>query len=304
MLNVRKLSFFLSCVIVLSSAVLARASDLKPEDVIAKHLDSIATSETRSAIKSRAIQGPAVFKVIVGGGGMLEGKGGLVSESRKSNLVLRFNSEYRGEQIVSNGDKAYVAASMANHRRSDFGELIHTQDFLVREGLLGGALSTNWALLNLDKLQAKVDYKGVKKFDGSQVLDLQYHSKKHDDMNVHIYLDPESYRHIATVYTISLSSNLAGQGALSAAEQTGLSQSVDRPGADVTQSARQREIRYTIEERFSGFKAQDGVTLPTKYDIRYTQELQSGSTKISEWTLDGQEVSTNVSLDPRNFEVK
>jgi len=302
--SLRKPSLFLSFLTIVSASFFALAADMKPEEVIAKHLDSIADAKTRSGIKNRVVQGPVTFKVVVGGGGMLEGKGGFVSEERKSNLVLKFTSDYRGEQVVSNGDKTYVAATMANHRRSDFGELIHTQDFVVNEGLLGGELSTGWALLNLDKLQAKVDYKGMKKFDGKQVLDLQYHSKKHDDMSVHIYLDPETYRHVATVYTITLATGVGGQGAPSAFEQTGLSPSSDSPGADVTQSAKQKEVRYIIEERFSDFKAQDGVTLPTKYDLRYTQELQSGSTKISEWTLEGQDVASNVSLDPRNFEVK
>jgi hypothetical protein len=283
----------------------AWAADVKPEEVVAKHLDSIASAQTRSGIKNRVVQGQATFKLMVGGSGQLDGKGGLVSEQGKSNLVLKFNNDYRGEQIVTDGDKAYVAATLSNHHRSQFGEFIHSQDFVVKEGLLGGTLSTGWALSNLERLKAKVDYNGVKKFDGKQVLDLRYHSKKRDDMNVHIYLDPDTFHHVATVYTISLASNLGGQGPGSLAEQSGLTApSGSSGGADVTQSSRQREIRYTVEERFSDFKTVDGVTLPSHYDLRYTQELQSGSTNIYEWTLNAAEVSQNVSLDPRNFEVK
>ena len=283
----------------------AWAADMKPEEVVAKHLDSIANAQTRASIKSRAIQGPATFKLMVGGGGLLEGKGGFVSEQGKSNFVLKFNSDYRGEQIVTDGNKAYIAATLANHKRSNFGEFIQSQDFVVKEGLLGGELSTGWALGNLERLKAKVDFNGTKKFDGKQVLDLRYHSKKHDDMTVHIYLDPETFHHVATVYTISLASNLGGQGPASLAEQTGLvGPSSPSGGADVTQSSKQREIRYTVEERFTDFKTTDGVTLPSRYDLRYTQELQSGSTNIYQWNLDASEVSQNVSLDPRNFEVK
>ena len=283
----------------------ARSADMKPEEAVAKHLDSIANVQTREGIKSRAIQGPATFKLMVGGSGQLDGKGGLVSEQGKSNFVLRFNNDYRGEQIVTDGNRTYVAATMANHHRSTLGDFIQSQDFVVKEGLLGGELSTGWALANLERLKAKVDFGGTKKFDGKQVLDLRYHSKKHDDMNVHIYLDPETFRHVATVYTITLASNLGGQGPPSAAEQTGLTApSGSGGGADVTQSSRQREIRYTLEERFTDFKTSDGVTLPSRYNLRYTQELQSGSTNIYEWSLDANEVSQNVSLDPKNFAVK
>jgi hypothetical protein len=284
--------------------LLLHAADMKPEEVVAKHLDSIGTAPARAAIKNRVVQGSAKFKLIVGGSGELDGKGGLVSEQHKSNFVLKFNGDYRGEQIVSDGDKAYVAVTLANHKRSNFGEFIHTQDFVVKEGLLGGELSTGWALANLDKLPGKLEYAGLKKFDGQSVMDLRYHSKKHDDMNIHIYLDPQTFRHIATVYLIELSPNLGGQGGPSATDQVGLTSSVDRPGADVTQSARQRQIRYTVEERFTDFKAIDGLTLPSHYNLRFTQELQSGSTILDNWDLNADDIAHNVSLDPRNFEVK
>jgi len=276
---------FLSVLVCLTLApgLLLHASDLKPEEVVAKHLDSIGTTAARAAIKNRVVQGSAKFKLIVGGSGELDGKGGLVSEQHKCNFVLKFNGDYRGEQIVSDGNKAYVAATLANHKRSNFGEFIHTQDFVVKEGLMGGELSTGWALANLDKLQGKLEYGGLKKFDGQPVIDLRYHSKTHDDMNIHIYLDQQTFRHVATVYSIELSPNLGG---------------------DITQSARQREIRYTAEERFTDFKTVDGLTLPSHYNLRFTQELQSGSTIIDNWDLNADDITHNMSLDPRNFDVK
>ena len=297
---------FLSVLVCLTLApgLLLHASDLKPEEVVAKHLDSIGTAAARAAIKNRVVQGSAKFKLIVGGSGELDGKGGLVSEQHKCNFVLKFNGDYRGEQIVSNGDKAYVAATLANHKRSNFGEFIHTQDFVVKEGLIGGELSTGWALANSDNLQGKLEYGGLKKFDGQPVIDLRYHSKTHDDMNIHIYLDQQTFRHVATVYSIELSPNLGGQGGPSATDQVGLTNRVDRPGADVTQSSRQREIRYTVEERFTEFKAFDGLTLPSHYNLRFTQELQSGSTIIDNWDLNADDIAHNMSLDPRNFDVK
>jgi hypothetical protein len=48
----------------------------------------------------------------------------------------------------------------------------------------------------------------------------------------------------------------------------------------------------------------DGVTLPTHYDIQFSQELQNGRTTLNDWDMKGIEVSSNVPVDPRNFEVK
>ena len=73
---------------------------------------------------------------------------------------------------------------------------------------------------------------------------------------------------------------------------------------DITQTAAQPEIRYTIEEQFSDFKTADGVTLPSKYVIHFTQELQNGTTEVYEWDIAADEFSNNVGLDPRNFQVK
>ena len=64
------------------------------------------------------------------------------------------------------------------------------------------------------------------------------------------------------------------------------------------------ETRYRIEETFGDFKTTDGVTLPTQYVLKYTQELQDGHTNLWEWDMSEKQISNNVSLDPRNFEVK
>ena len=56
-----------------------------------------------------------------------------------------------------------------------------------------------------------------------------------------------------TTYTVTLASGLGGSSP-SLSDQAGLTTPSNTPGADVTQSSKQRETRYTIEERFSDFK--------------------------------------------------
>ncbi len=280
------------------------AADMKAEDVVSRHLDSIGTAEARAAAKTRIVQGTALFKIQVGGGGELQGTSALVSEGRKSVLMIKLpNSDYHGEQFVTDGDKVSVAATTSAHKWSDFGEFVRAQDQVFREGLLGGALTTAWALLNLAENKAKLNFDGEKKADGRPAYQLTYHSKKRDDLTIHLYFDPQTFQHIMTTYAITLASGLGGYSP-SISDQAGLTTSSNPGGADVTQSSRQRETRYTIEERFSDFKSGEGLTLPTKYSIHFTEELQNGTTKIHEWDLTVDEISNNRPLDARNFQVK
>ena len=93
-------SGFFLLVLLLAQAVLVGAADVKPEELVAHHLDSLGTAAARSANKSRVIQGTARFKLLVGGGGELEGKGAVVSEERKLNIMMKFPSDYKGEQFI------------------------------------------------------------------------------------------------------------------------------------------------------------------------------------------------------------
>jgi hypothetical protein len=287
----------------LIGALSVRAADLKPEELVAHHLDSLGTEAARSANKSRVVQGTARFKLLVGGGGQLDGKGAVVSQERKLNILLKFLNDYKGEQFISDGDKTYVASTTADHRHSAFGEFVMSQPVLLQEGLLGGALSTAWALANLEHNHPRISSGGRKKVDGREVLELRYQPKKSSDMDIHIYFDPETYRHVETVYTISLSAGL-GTSVPSIADQVGLTTSSASPGGDPTRSSKQQQIRYTLEERFSNFNTTDGITLPTHYNIHFTQETQDGKTTAYEWDVNANEVSENISLDPRNFQIK
>jgi hypothetical protein len=56
-------------VVLTASSAVMRAADMKSEDVVAKHLDSIGTAEVRAAAKSRVVQGTSLFKIRIGGGG-------------------------------------------------------------------------------------------------------------------------------------------------------------------------------------------------------------------------------------------
>ena len=261
------------------------------DELVAHHLDALGNAQARAGAKTRVAQGTTEFKLLVGGAGTLDGKSQFVSDGTKLHFIMKFaNNEYRGEQFIFNGSKVEVSSSTAQQGRSALGGFVYVQDAVVREGLWGGVLSTAWPLLNLEKRKAKVTYDGLKKIDGQDLYELRYQPKKGTDLEIRLYFDPETYRHVLTVYTLS--------------EQRSLG-NVSQPGAsNETASARQQQTRYRLEERFSDFKNVDGLILPTHYDIHFTQELQSGRTTVYEWKIQETDLANNTPLDERNFAVK
>jgi hypothetical protein len=284
-MRISRLARFVATAIWLAGCTPADAASLKPDEVVAKHLDSLGTTAARAAAKNRLVQGTAQFKILVGGSALLDGTVSLVSEDRKLQLLLKFdNGNYRGERLICDGDKVEISATTARQLRSPFGEFVRSQDVIVREGLLTGVLSTAWPLLNLEDRKPKLTYEGIKKLNGTELHDIQYHPKKSSgDLEIHLYFDPVTFRHMATVYRLA-HGTLVGEGP--------------------TTSVQQKETRYEIKEQFSDFKTAEGLTVPSREVIQYTQENQDGSTLIWEWDLTLNEVSDNIRLDPRNFATK
>ena len=269
----------------LVSATSAQApGSATPGDIVTRNLDSIAPASVRTAEKSRVVRGSLQFHILVGGSGGAAGEWDLVSAGRDLDLVMQFGiGDWRGEQFTFNGSKVGIALPTASHHRSVFGEFIASQTFIIKEGLLGGELGTGWALDNLAKNGARLQSLGTKKIDGKEVLAFQYSSKHSSDMQVFLYFDPETGRHVHTTYTMS--------------QQEG-------PTGDIRSTPYQREIKYRMEERFSDFHTESGNTLPTHYDLQWSQETQNGSTRLFDWDLTATQIVHNVALDPANFEIK
>jgi hypothetical protein len=269
--------FFLSAASNASDAVTSAA------DLVTHHLDSIGDAKTRAGIQSRAAAGTAHFHIMVGGGGSLDGKSQFVSEGGKFHFMMKFaNNEYRGEHFIFDGKRIQVSTATATLSRSELGGFLYSQDAVLREGFWGGILSTAWPLLDLDKRKAKLTFDGIKKIDGQGMYELRYQPKKDTDLEIRLYFDPATFHHVRTVYTLNTGMVMASE----------------------TTNARQEQTRYHLEERFSDFQTIEGLSLPARYDIRFTEELQSGSTTSYEWEIVESSINNNISLDARNFDVK
>jgi len=271
----------------------AKDAGLKAEDLVAKHLASIGTSEVIAATKSRVVEGKVHF-TFQSQSAVEDGKQTLVSQGDKLHFYVGLpNPNYKGERFVSDGSKIYIA-DIKPGIRSSLGEFIHVQDRIIREGLWGGVLSTNWALLAIDQRHPKLSYGGLRKIDGKELHQLRYSPSKRSDLEISLYFEPDAFRHVLTVYQLIIS------------PQMGTS--------DVT-TARQNDTTYRLEERFAEFKTFDGLTLPTQWEVRFTEDIPitsdspapaglfgRSSTKI--WTMNEESITNNVSLDPKNFAVK
>lgn len=268
----------------------AAEEKITAEDLLQHHLDSIGTAATRAEAKSRVVEGAVAYRVLVGGSGRIDGKAVLVSEGKKFQLLLKIVApQYRGEQFICDGDKTWVAGTYMDKTRSEFGEFMRAEDLALREGLLGGTLSTAWSLLDVGSRKGKLRYQGLKTVDGVDLYALSYQPKKSTDLNITLYFEPKTFRHVRTVYTATVTSGL------------GMADTGDR--AEETASARQNQTRYRMEESFSDFKTADGLTLPNRYDLRFQEELQNGFSKQVEWDVSATKILSNIPVDARNFQV-
>jgi hypothetical protein len=261
----------------------AIAADTKTEDIVAQHLDSIGTAEARAAVKSLAVQGTLRFKVMIGGAGETPGNWQRLSEQGKSKFVMKFgDAKWWGEQFVFDGDKASIAMATVSHQWSALGAFVAGHDSIIKEGLLGGELGTAWALQGMDH-HVKLDNLGRKKVDGRELDAIEYLSKGNGEMTVKLYFDPATHHHVMTVYTVERLATIAH--------------------TDIA-NAHQQGLHFTLEERFSDFQTDNGITLPRQYDLRYSQELQDGSTTVYDWAMTADKVLQNPNIPPANFQAK
>jgi hypothetical protein len=317
--NAAVAGMIICCTFALLSSAMATDPVTTADGLVAQHLDSIASATVRAGLKTRVAQGTVHYSILVGGAGSIDGKATVVSEGKKLQFMVKLpNNDYRGEQFIFEGAKDSVAFSSSRQSRSALGNLVFVQDAVIREGLLGGALSTAWPLLDLDDRKPKLSFEGLKKIDGHELYELHYRPRKNTDLEIRLYFDPQTYHHVETTYDLTSSENFAyfspstavgnapsiggggtatgGGGTATLGTQTG--------GTAETTAARQYLNRYRLTEKFSDFKTVDGVTLPTHYDIQFSQELQNGKTTLSDWDMKGLDVTNNMSIDPRAFEVK
>jgi hypothetical protein len=269
----------------------AAKDEAQVNDLVKKHLDSIGTEQARSATKNCVAEGTLQFRVLNSGGAQ-DGKQVLVSEGNKLTSLLKLpNPSYHGERFVSDGRNVSIA-TITPGSYSSFGAFIKAHPEVLTEGLWGGTLSTGWALANVGDRHAKLQDTGLKKVDGKELHQLRYSPSKRSDLEILLFFEPDTGRHVMTSYALTIS------------PQMGMSE---------LENAKQQSTHYLLEERFADFKQSDGLWLPGRWTIQFTADvpqdpnhpvLNRAQTAVSEFAVTVNSISHNVMLDPRNFEIK
>jgi hypothetical protein len=255
---------------------------LKPEDLVARHLESIGSAEARAAVKSRAVAGAVTFSSRVGGVGTMNGEGVMLSAGNRFRFNMRFPAvNYPSENMAFDGTRPYTSF-MPNGVRSKLSAFLVSQEALLREGFLGGLLSTTWPLARLDQLQPKLEYRGLKKIDGRELQEMQYRPKKGaSNLQILLHFDPQTFRHVRTTYKYQVGASI---GTRESPEQNA-------------------ESYYTLTEDFDDFRQVDNFTLPHKYRIQVSVATGTSST-VYDYTLAVSRFSHKEQIDDAVFVLK
>ena len=250
---------FPTAALALVAAAAPAADKLKPEEVVQKHLASV--SPDAGAFGPRVVRGECRMYGRQTGQGSIGGTFVFSTTPPATRLAVDFGAaEYGAEVFAFDGAEAEIGyANKARGRRSAVATFVSANDTIVREHLLGGVLNGLWALASLADSGAKVSYDGLRRLDDRELHKLKYRAKKgQNDLDVSIWLEPETFRHVATVCTRSYAQAMVG---------------------DPTASSRQSDTYFRFEERFGEWKSVEGLAIPTRWTIRY----EASSNQTTEW---------------------
>lgn len=277
----RKTAFggFIALVLMIFSFQTANARDLKPEEIIAKHLASTGTKEKLDSVKTKFVMGVSEFESKLPSK-KTNGKMIIVSEGKNLFYVSGFNSkEYPFEKIGYFSDKVSLPFVNAG-ARSPLGAFIADHNAILSEGLFTGNISTTWSLLDSKFDKNRFESAGTKKIDGKKYYVLNYYPKKTGsiDFTIKLFFDAENFRHTRTEYYHLINPQQDTFGTL----------------------GRQAGVKMQMTEEFGDFKTVDGLTLPYFYKIDYQTESNSGVSEFF-WTFKISEYRINQKLDANFF---
>lgn len=258
------------------------AQKLKPEEIVAKNLDSIAPADVRALFKTFIAVGEVTVKYVTQKNPSANGRVVLASADDRSFLGFSLNAaDYPSEKIVFDGNKTSVDFVRPGSR-STLGSFILSNGTLVSNGLFGGVLSTNWALLKTDVRRPKLSSNGIKKIDGKEVYALGYSPRGGGDLDITLYFDKETFRHVRTEYSRTSSASI---------------------GRTIDESAQQSETRFKIVENFGEFSSEKGLMMPHAYSLQYLVTGANGTTEIV-WNYVLLEFAVNQPIDDSTFMIR
>jgi len=256
------------------------ARDQKPaaEEIVARHIECIGSPETLAAVKSRTLYGIVAVRMPFGTVPEILPEPGTrndpsnflfaSTESQMGMVVKFYNLYYTGEHLAFDGKDVTISIT-ASGKRSPFADFVAIYDGVMREGFLGGTLSTTWPLLHIQegKYRLKYDHlnSGGKKFH--QITCTSKDKKHLHDLVVRLIFEFDTYRHVMTEYV----------------KNTGTFSTV------------------LFLERFGNFKEVDGLTLPHSYSA---QDANGTDVTAARWSVEIKQISHGEPIEPQLFHAK
>ena len=263
----------------LAAPVSSLAQRITAEEIVARHLESIGPAKARSA--ARIISGTAQVIFRTPPPGQAIGKAVLASDGLKYLVGMSFPSPvYPREELGFNGN-SFVAAFVTPGVRSVLGNFLMTHDLIFKQGLMGGALSTSWPLLDLAGRNAQLEYVGVRKLDDWRLHELRYLPRGGSDLKIKLLFEQDTFRHVQTEFdrVIPAPTGTRGYG-----------------------NVQETETRYHMVEEFSLFKKEGDLTLPHIIKIKLSVDAQNG-TFLAEWVIKLTQFEFNQKIDPNSFNI-
>ncbi len=247
--------YTLLVIVIALSVSAAFGQKLKPEDVVAKHIEAAGGIENLTAAMNRAAAGSANFRSKLPAK-ETDGRAIIASDGKNQMFFLQLNSqEYPNEKIGHFAGKTELPFVTAG-ARSPLGAFLADHDSILRDGLFLGVLNSNWALLNLDETGSKIRNVSGKNVDGQKTVGIEYTPKGvgSQDFSIRMYFDAKTFHHLRTVYTRQIQSSPDTFGQL----------------------GRQAGVKQTLTETYGDHKAVDGLVLPHTYTAHYITDSNSG----------------------------
>lgn len=265
------------------AAVPAR-DKMKAEEVIAKHLEAIGPEAARAAVKSLIVIGTsrASFKAR-STSGAVDGQVVIASVKNKVVLGMKFDSpNYPGERFGFDGKK-FTVGYLTPGVRSPLGNFALTNEVLFKEGLVGGTLSSAWALLGVAERKAKVEYAGTDKVNNRPAHKLKYYPNKGSDLEITLFFDADTFHHVRTQYDRVIGARLGAGG--------------------IDSQTAQSQTRFRIVEEFSDFKKEGQLTLPHAYTLQLEINKTQGSS-LDKWEMSFSQFAYDQEVADATFNVE
>ncbi|MFY9555160.1 MAG: hypothetical protein WAV20_12385 [Blastocatellia bacterium] len=272
-------TIFITALLLCASAS-PQEKKLTIDELLAHHLDAIGSAQARAFPKNRVVSGTVKLISRVGAVSNLEGQAAMASSGSKLRYSLKFPSPtYPGEQFGFDGSKV-LTGYLPNGQRSPLSLYLEQQSVMLKDGLLGGTISTAWAMLRVEQLKPKLEYRGLKKIEGRQLHEVGYRAQKGSpDLKVSLFFDPATFAHVRTAYEFRVPARL---------------------GLGPNESNRFQEDYYQVVEEFDDFRAVDGLMVPRKYRVQLNVQTSRGS-NVFDWNIAVDQVLHNQALDEQVF---